>query len=76
MTAPATPPDVVDARGMLCAQALAVVAQAVARLPVGAACEVWSDADDVQRDLIAWAQSKQHRIRATDPDHLTIERTA
>ena len=41
----------VDVREMLCAQALAVVAQALAPLPSGARARVTYSTDDVRRDL-------------------------
>ena len=45
----------VDVRDMLCAQALALVAKALGPLPPGHALDVTFNADDVKRDLLAWA---------------------
>ena len=58
----------VDVRDMLCAQALAVVAQAVERLRPNVRLEVISNAEDVQQDLIAWASTRGHAVeqRATN----------
>jgi hypothetical protein len=43
---------------MLCAQALAVVAQAAARLPRGGTLAIAYNTDDVRRDLLAWARDR------------------
>ena len=57
----------VDARDMLCAQALAVVAQVLAPLPSGAWILVRYSTDDVRRDLAAWAAERGYGMReATD----------
>ncbi len=47
---------------MLCAQALAVVAQTAARLKPHALFEVLTNADDVQRDLIVWASERGYAV--------------
>ncbi len=65
----------VDVREMLCAQALAHVAQAVERLSVGASCKILSNAEDVQRDIITWMQAKGHRIKARAPEYVLVERS-
>ena len=51
----------VDVQDMLCAQALAVVAQALARVAVGEWIDVAWNGDDVRRDLVAWAADRGHR---------------
>lgn len=48
----------VDVRDMLCAQALAVVAQALNRLTAGEPLEVLYNAEDVHRDLLVWAADR------------------
>ncbi|MBI4342625.1 MAG: hypothetical protein HY599_04605 [Candidatus Omnitrophica bacterium] len=55
----------VDVRDMLCAQALARVAQAIARGERGSVLRVRYNTDDVRRDLLAWAQ--EQRV-AAQPD--------
>jgi len=52
----------VDVRDMLCAQALAVVAQAVRRLAVGQQLEVSWNAEDVHRDLLVWARERGYDL--------------
>ena len=52
------PATTVDVRDMVCAQALAVVAKALARLPGGATATLLYDADDVRRDLLVWAAGR------------------
>ena len=48
----------VDVRDMLCAQALALVAQAIERLRGGGILDVAYNADDVKRDLLIWARER------------------
>lgn len=48
----------VDARDMVCAQALAVVAKALAGLPARSFATILVNADDVRRDLLAWAADR------------------
>ena len=48
----------VDVRDMLCAQALALVAQAVAKLHSGEALAVRYNTEDVRRDLLVWARER------------------
>ncbi len=52
----------VDVRDMVCAQALAVTAKALAGLPVGTPAAVLYNADDVRRDLLAWAGDRGYRV--------------
>ncbi|MBI3997316.1 MAG: hypothetical protein HY352_06630 [Candidatus Omnitrophica bacterium] len=52
----------VDARDMLCAQALAVVAQAVNALQPSQALDVMYNTMDVAADLRVWAASQGHSV--------------
>ena len=52
----------VDVRDMLCAQALAQAAQAIQGLTRGAILELICNAEDVRRDLVAWAQQVRHQV--------------
>ena len=56
----------VDVRDMLCAQALAVVAQAMASLRPGEILEVDVNAQDVQQDLLTWAHELGHPVEASN----------
>ena len=64
----------IDVRDMLCAQALAVVAQALARGRAGEALEVLYDAQDVKRDLLIWAKEQQYRLVEVGPETLRMTR--
>jgi TusA-related sulfurtransferase len=64
----------VDVRDMLCAQALAVVDRALGRLRPGECAAVRYDAEDVERDLIAWVRDRGHRVRDRSAHTLLIER--
>jgi len=68
------PRATVDVSGMLCAQALAVVAQALGRAAGGETVRVRYDAEEVRRDLLAWASDRGHRIREEPPSMLCLER--
>lgn len=59
------PATELDVRDMLCAQALAQAAGAMARVPQGAALRIVYNAEDVRRDLIAWARDRRY---AAQPD--------
>ena len=72
MTASAS--STVDVRDMLCAQALAVVAQAAARLPAGGCVDVAYNTEDVRRDLLAWARERGWTIDATMAGTLRVIR--
>ncbi|GEM_PF-5027447 len=72
LTTPA--PVSIDVRDMLCAQALAVVSDALARVAVGASMEVRFNSADVQRDLEIWARDRGHAARLQDSDRLMIQR--
>ena len=52
----------VDVRDMQCAQALATAARAMRGLPLGAVLELACNAQDVRRDLAAWAAHARHRL--------------
>ena len=47
---------------MQCAQALATAAQAMQPLRRGAILELICNAEDVRRDLVAWAQQVRHQL--------------
>ena len=74
MTAPRV--VTVDVQDMVCAQALAVVAAAMARVQPGDLLDVRCNADDVHRDLIAWARHAGHALRELDDRRLHITRRA
>ena len=63
----------IDVRDMLCAQALAIVAQAVKRVRVGDTLQIVYDAEDVKRDLLAWAADQHQRI--TEAGQATLQLT-
>ena len=67
-------PVVVDIRDMTCAQALAVVAKAVARLGNEEALHVRYNADDVKRDLLTWTRGRGYRVQDASPGLLTLQR--
>lgn len=69
-----TPPTTIDVRDMLCAQALAVVAQAIRALRPGQTAAVYVTAEDVQRDLIVWATAQGHGVTAPVGQTLHITR--
>ncbi len=64
----------IDVRDMLCAQALAVVAEAMAKLPIGAAAAIHYNTDDVKRDLCVWANERQYGVSELDEWTLRFER--
>ncbi len=66
------PAVTVDVRDMLCAQALAVVAQQLARLTAGGRAAIPYNTDDVKHDLIAWANDRGHHVDAATPGTLQI----
>ena len=68
------PPVTVDVRDMLCAQALALVAQAVARGTAAGEFVVRYNAEDVQRDLLVWAQERGYPARVDGTGALRILR--
>ena len=56
----------VDVRDMSCAQALAQAAKAMQPLTRGAILELICNAEDVRRDLVAWAQQVRHQVLDED----------
>lgn len=52
----------VNVEGMLCAQALAVVDQALKPLPPGARVDVRGGSPDVVADLTVWAKDRGHQL--------------
>ena len=63
-----------DVRDMLCAQALAVVSQAIERLPRGQELMVLYNAEDVKRDLLVWAGERGYGVREVNEGALGIVR--
>ena len=64
----------VDVRDMLCAQALALVAQAVARARIGEPLRVLYSAEDVKRDLVIWANERRHYVEEVGRTALRLTR--
>ena len=64
----------IDVRDMVCAQALAVVAQAVERLPVDGAATILYNTADVQRDLIVWARDRGLSVNESTAGTLHVQR--
>ena len=62
----------VDVRDMVCAQALAVVAQALGRVQAGDAVEVLFNAEDVKLDLLVWAKDRGYSVLQVDKGALAI----
>jgi len=68
-------PDLtVDVRDMLCAQALAVIAQALARLTTEQQLDVLLNTEDVKRDVLVWVKEGGHRARELSPGALRLEK--
>ena len=68
------PTATIDVRDMLCAQALAVVAKAAEALPSGGLFAVRYNAEDVRRDLLAWALDRGHQVNPVDSTTLRLRR--
>ena len=66
----------VDVRQMLCAQALAVVAQALARAPIGETLRVLYSTADVEADLLVWAAERRQSAETGGSSMLWITRRA
>ncbi len=64
----------VDVRDMLCAQALAVIAQAVERLEAGAGLVISYNAEDVRHDLLVWAREHQLHVVHVNADAIQVRR--
>jgi len=62
----------IDVREMTCAQALARVARAQGRLAAGQPLAVRYNADDVKRDLLAWARDRGITARELSSDTLSL----
>jgi TusA-related sulfurtransferase len=65
---------VVDVSEMLCAQALAVVSAALARVQVGVSLEIRYNRDDVRQDLKAWAADRGHQWHEVESGVARISR--
>ncbi len=59
---------------MVCAQALALVARAAARLAAGQALRICYNAEDVRRDLTAWARERGYALEAETSATLDLRR--
>ena len=64
----------IDVRDMLCAQALAVVSDAVKRRMPGEPVNVEMNSDDVRQDMVLWARRLGHRVEPLSLFILRIER--
>ena len=64
----------VDVRDMVCAQALALVARAAARVPRGEALLVRYNAEDVKQDVIVWSKEQDYFMVEMGARILSIER--
>lgn len=64
----------VDVRDMLCAQALAVIARAVEPLDAGASLDILYNAEDVKRDLVAWARERGYHVQESTPTRVRMSR--
>jgi len=60
---------------MLCAQALALVAQALARLEPGEALDVRYNADDVRHDVLVWVKGRGYPAAEAEPGTLRLTKT-
>lgn len=56
------PATTVDVRDMVCAQALAVLGKALAGRPAGGTATVFYNAEDVRRDVLAWASDRGYAV--------------
>ena len=64
----------VDVQDMTCAQALAVVARAVAQLTKGQRLGILYNAQDVKHDLMVWAQDRGACLTEDGPGRLRWQR--
>ena len=69
------PTTTIDVRDMMCAQALALIAQAVERLPAGGLLKVRYNAPDVKQDLLLWARDRSHRVSKQGATTVTLQRS-
>ena len=63
-----------DVRDMLCAQALAVIARAIDPVLPGTTLAIQYNAEDVRRDLAAWAKERGHRLVEAGHQRLQLTR--
>ena len=56
----------IDVRDMVCAQAMAILSQAVTPLVAGETVTVLMNAEDVRRDVLAWSQHRGVMIERLD----------
>ena len=66
--------SMIDVREMLCAQALALVAQALGRVEIGSLLGVRYGSDDVRQDLVVWARDRGHGVLETGERTLQLTR--
>ena len=64
--------QLLDVREMLCAQALAVVARAMALLGRGRSLAVRYNSEDVKSDLLTWAATQGYDAGDDDPGRLEL----
>jgi TusA-related sulfurtransferase len=64
----------IDVRDMLCAQALAVAAQAMRTLKHGESLDVRMSTEDVRGDLLTWAKTVGHDVQPIERFRLRIRR--
>ena len=64
----------VDVRDMVCAQALAVLAHAMGGLAAGQSLDLLYNAEDVKRDVLAWARDRGHRVNEPGPETLRLQK--
>ena len=69
-------PLTVDVREMLCAQALAHVSEAAARMEAGAIVTVLYSTEDVKHDLLVWSTDRGYRLREAGTGHVSLERSS
>jgi TusA-related sulfurtransferase len=67
---------VIDVRDMVCAQALALIARRMPRVSAGGALTVLYNAEDVRRDVRAWAAERGHALREDGPGRLQLRAKA
>ena len=68
------PNPIIDVREMLCAQALALVAQAMEQPEAGDGVTVMYNTEDVKHDLVIWASGRGYRVLEVEAAQLRIER--
>jgi len=64
---PAVPPDVLDARGLLCPAPVIALARRITEADVGDGVEVWADDPAARHDIPAWCRmTRQELIESGD----------